>query len=110
MRSLIVHALSAKAPDKTRCGLKTKSHHGIIKVRKEEYVTCQRCLVNIKHMEEMEISKINARLMDLLRLIKIYNKAGCLEEEFKAFTGYEEPIVTIDELIEAMEEEMSCWE
>ena len=53
---------------------------------------------------------MNEKLMRLLELIKIYNEADALEEEFKAFTGYEEPIETIEELIEQMEIEMSYWE
>ncbi|HUS88758.1 MAG TPA: hypothetical protein VMW91_05210 [Desulfosporosinus sp.] len=50
------------------------------------------------------------KLIRLLELIKIYTNAGALQAEFEAFTGYEEPIETIDELISAMEDEMSCWE
>jgi len=53
---------------------------------------------------------MNDNLMRLFGLIEIYNQAGMLREEFEAFTGYDEPIETIEELIEAMEEEMSCWE
>ena len=110
MRSSIVHAVRAKETDKTTCGLMTQYRHGLNVTRNEENVNCQKCLVNIEHEKQKEISKINAKLMGLLRLIKIYNEVGCLEEEFKAFAGYDEPIKTIDELIEVMEDEMSYWE
>ena len=53
---------------------------------------------------------MNEKLIKLLELIKIYNEAGALQAEFEAFTGYEEPIETIDELISAMEDEMGYWE
>ena len=53
---------------------------------------------------------MNEKLIKLLELIKIYNEAGVLQAEFEAFTGYEEPIETIDELISAMEDEMGYWE
>lgn len=33
-----------------------------------------------------------------------------MKAEFEAFTDYEEPIETIEDLITAMEEEMSYWE
>ncbi|KJR47367.1 hypothetical protein UF75_2211 [Desulfosporosinus sp. I2] len=56
---------------------------------------------------------MNSSLLRLLELIKIFNGgevAVSLVSEFKAFAEYEEKIETIDELIEAMEVEMSYWE
>jgi hypothetical protein len=56
---------------------------------------------------------MNDKLLKLLGLIKKYNGGEIsllLEEEFKAFADYEEPIETIDSLIEAMEDEMTYWE
>jgi len=54
---------------------------------------------------------MNERLMRLFELIEIYNKAnGILKAEFEAFSGQDEPIVTIDDLIEEMESEMCYWE
>jgi len=51
----------------------------------------------------------NNYLLKLLELIEKYNEGGVLKEEFEAFTCYDEPIVTIEDLIEVMEDEMSCW-
>lgn len=56
---------------------------------------------------------MNEKLLKLLELIKIYNGgevSPLLEEELKAFSGYDEPIETIDGLIEVMEVEASYWE
>jgi len=53
---------------------------------------------------------MNEKLKRLLELIKLFNSAGALEAEFEAFIGYEDPIETVDELIEAMEDEISYWE
>lgn len=56
---------------------------------------------------------MNQSVLRLLELIKIFNGGEVdanLESEFKAFAEYEEKIETIDELIEAMEEEMIYWE
>jgi len=52
----------------------------------------------------------NTKLMRLLDLLEMYNQVGVLRQEFEAFTGNDEPIETIDDLISTMEEEMSCWE
>jgi len=49
----------------------------------------------------------------LLELIKIFNGGEVdanLDSEFKVFAEYEDKIVTIDDLIVAMELEMSYWE
>ena len=56
---------------------------------------------------------MNPGILKLLELIKVFNGGevdGNLENEFKAFAEYEDKIETIDELIEAMEEEMRYWE
>jgi len=103
------HALSIKNVTHTRCGLKIKDHIGLKMAGSLEYVTCQSCLVNMRH-EEKKKDKASNLLMRLLGLINIYVDAGVLKEEFEAFTGYEEPITTIEELIEQMEIEMSYWE
>lgn len=53
---------------------------------------------------------MNAKLLELLRYIKLFDKAGMLEDEFKAFSQYEEEIETIDDLLEVCEVEVSYWE
>lgn len=52
---------------------------------------------------------MNEHLLKLLELIEKYSEGGVLREEFEAFSGYDEPIETIDDLIEAMESEMEYW-
>ena len=55
--------------------------------------------------------KMSKNILRLLELINIFNQCdGCLEENFKVFASEDEPIETIEELIEAMESEMSYWE
>ena len=49
---------------------------------------------------------MNEHLLKLLELIEKYSEGGVLREEFEAFSGYDEPIETIEDLIEAMESEM----
>lgn len=57
---------------------------------------------------------MNEKLLRLLELIKIYNGGelqGVLEEEFKVFADAKEyNIENIEDLVEAMETEMSYWE
>ncbi len=118
MNEIVVHALSLKDINKTRCGGNLRKQNGIrsrMIAGSPEYVTCKKCLINIrreKEKKEKEIKKImGEKLMRLLGLIEIYSKAdGVLRAEFEAFSGFDEPIETIDELIEVMESEMSYWE
>ena len=50
-------------------------------------------------------------ILRLLELIEIYSKAGVLKDEFEAFAADKDnPIETIDDLIESMESEMSYWD
>jgi len=44
-----------------------------------------------------------------VELIEIYVSEDVLREEFEAFAQYDSKIETIDDLIEAMEDEMSYW-
>lgn len=63
--------------------------------------------------ERRDEKVMNQSLLRLLELIKIFNGGEVdanLVSEFEAFAEYEDRIETIDELIEAMEEEMSYWE
>ena len=54
---------------------------------------------------------MSKNLMRLLELINIFNQCdGCLKANFEVFASEEEPIETIEDLIEAMESEMSYWE
>lgn len=55
---------------------------------------------------------MNEKLLRLLELIEIYVEAGVLREEFKAFAEYDgdEKIETIEDLVDAMEVEMSYWD
>ncbi|MCO1599841.1 hypothetical protein [Desulfosporosinus nitroreducens] len=110
MSSDIIHSISPKNVEKTRCGLKSphwQRQHGI----PDERVTCKRCLVHIQHEKKLAIRQTNSRLLRLLELINIYSQAeGVLKSEFEAFAEYEEPIETVEDLISAMEEEMSYWE
>jgi len=53
---------------------------------------------------------MNQKLLRLAELIEAYLSAGVLMEEFTAFTQYDNEIITIDDLIEAMEDEMSYWD
>lgn len=60
---------------------------------------------------ESEDFMANRDLLRLLELIKIYDEKGVLEDEFKYFaTDEESPLETVDDLIEAMESEMSYWD
>ena len=52
---------------------------------------------------------MNEHLLKLLELIEKYSEGGVLRAEFEAFSGYDEPIETIEDLIEAMESEMEYW-
>ncbi|EHQ88435.1 hypothetical protein [Desulfosporosinus youngiae] len=108
--SKIIQSINPKNVEKTRCGLESphwQRQHGV----SDEQVNCKRCLINIEHEKREVIRKTNSRLVRLLELIEIYNVAGVLKEEFEAFAGCcEEPIDTVEGLITAMEEEMSCWD
>lgn len=57
---------------------------------------------------------MNEKVLKLLDLIKKYNGgevSNMLEDEFKVFADKESySIETIDDLVEAMETEMSYWE
>lgn len=53
---------------------------------------------------------MNQKILELLRYIKLFNEAEVLEEEFEAFSQYDEEIETIDDLLEACETEVSYWE
>lgn len=57
---------------------------------------------------------MNKRLLRLLVLLKTYNGgevSTLMEDEFKAFADMSSyQIETIDDLIEAMEDEMGYWE
>jgi hypothetical protein len=65
-----------------------------------------------KQKEQTAATRVNERLLRLLELIEIYNNsAGILRAEFEAFAGDEDnPVETIEDLIETMEVEMSYWE
>lgn len=54
---------------------------------------------------------MNEKLLRLLELIEIYSKEpGVLRAEFEAFADdKDDTIETIDDLVEAMESEMSYW-
>jgi len=54
---------------------------------------------------------MNKELLRLLELIKRYNENGAIEEEFKSFADNfkEDETMTVKELIEIMETEMSYW-
>ncbi len=57
---------------------------------------------------------MNEKLLRLLALLKIYNGGNVstlMEDEFKVFADMSSyQIETIDDLVEAMETEMSYWE
>lgn len=86
--------------------------HATFDILEDGEVWCRGIVFNIKSLrQEIEHKEIaGANLMRLRELVDIYVAAGVLKEEFEAFTDYEEPISTIEELIEQMEIEMSYWE
>lgn len=55
---------------------------------------------------------MNKEILKLLEIIKIYNHQGILEDEFNAFASEfeEDKEVTIKEIIELAEVDMSYWE
>lgn len=55
---------------------------------------------------------MNEEILKLLEIIKIFNLRGVLEDEFDAFAEEfkDKEVVTIKELIDACETEMSYWE
>lgn len=55
---------------------------------------------------------MNEEISKLLEIIKIFNFHGVLEDEFNAFAEEfkDKEVVTIKELIETCETEMSYWE
>jgi len=53
---------------------------------------------------------MNQKLLKLLELLEIYQSTGALREEFEALANYDTKIKTIDDLIEAMGDEMSYWD
>ena len=66
---------------------------------------------NFEAAEAEEVTGINQSLIRLLELIEIYNGQGVLRSEFEAFAGdTDNPVHTIDDLIDTMESEMSYWE
>lgn len=69
---------------------------------KKEFKICPMCGNNLDNNNE--------KILEVLRYIKLFNKHGVLEEEFKAFSQYDEDIETIDDLLEACETEVSYWE
>ncbi|MDQ7094193.1 hypothetical protein REC12_11390 [Desulfosporosinus sp. PR] len=81
-------------------------------------VWCKGIVFEIKNLvpwdgpAEVMSEKMKEDLLKLINLLKIFCDAGDgnIETEFKAFSEYEEPIETIEQLIEAMEVEMSYWE
>lgn len=53
---------------------------------------------------------IQNKLLRLLELLEILNNNNALRPEFEVFAKSEEPIETIDELINVIEDEISYWE
>lgn len=55
---------------------------------------------------------MNKEILELLEFIKIFNHQGVLEDEFKAFAEKfsEDEKITLEQLIELAEDEMSYWE
>ena len=55
---------------------------------------------------------MNEEILKLLEIIKIFNFHGVLEDEFNVFAEEfkDREVVTIKELIETCETEMSYWE
>lgn len=55
---------------------------------------------------------MNKEILKLLEIIKLFNLHGVLEDEFNAFAEEfkDKKVVTIKELIESCETEMSYWE
>ena len=86
--------------------------HATFDIMEDGQKYCRGTVFDVKSLYGNAESKesANQKLLRLLELIKIYNEADALHAEFEAFAGYDEPIETIEELIEAMEVEMSYWE
>ena len=90
--------------------------HATFDIMEDGEKFCRGIVFDIKSLGEWDepsesmTEPMKDNLLKLLKNIKIFVEAGALEAEFEAFTGYEEPIETIEELIEAMESEMSYWE
>jgi hypothetical protein len=55
---------------------------------------------------------MNKEILRLLELLEILNKTDSISENFKCFAEQfeEDDHVTVEELIEAIEDEMSYWE
>jgi len=73
MSSDIIHSISPKNVEKTRCGIKSaywQRQHDV----PDERVTCKRCLVHMRHEKKVAIRQVNSRLLRLLELIEIYSK------------------------------------
>ncbi|SPF51161.1 conserved hypothetical protein [Candidatus Desulfosporosinus infrequens] len=94
----------------------TDIHHAEFKIMEDDALFCVGIVFDIKSLgqwdgpTEVMDEAMKENLIKLSKLIKIFNEARATESEFEAFTGYEEPIETIEQLIEAMESEMSYWE
>ncbi|MDP4158211.1 MAG: hypothetical protein Q8911_00405 [Bacillota bacterium] len=95
---------------------KTDIPHATFDIMEDGEVFCRGIVFEIKNLgqwdgpAEVMDEKMKENLLKLSSLLKIFFEAGAIEAEFEAFTGYEEPIETIEQLIEAMEVEMSYWE
>lgn len=53
---------------------------------------------------------MNEKLLELLGLIEILDNAGVLQETLKAFAEEDYNIITIEDLVDAINTEISYWE
>lgn len=60
-------------------------------------------------MEGGEQEVPNNDILRLLKYIQLFQDAGALEEEFKAFAEDGEDITTIGQLVRACQDEVSYW-
>lgn len=95
---------------------KTDIPHETFEIMEDGEAWCRGIVFEVKNLgrwdgpREIMDEKMKANLLKLANLLEIFCKAGITKDEFEAFADYDEPIETIEQLIEAMEDEMSYWE